>query len=346
MVDRATSRSLAGSHDATVVVATPSACGEHATHASSDGDDADGVAHLSAWWSTTCAGSLRLAPLARRVRGTPYMRMNAYRRIGRIGSRSATRAHVLVRALGLLAALTFFTLRPVDAQQPGVVTVAPTRQTLEQRATAAEEAAAKAQDGDERRRWQDELTMLRSRLRDGDFLPGDRMLLSTTRGDTPRDTVVVRADTSVVVAGLAPISLKGILRSELSAHLTTQLGRFVREPSVSVVPLLRVGIFGSVARAGYYEVSTGARLSDLLMQAGGPAQGADPQKLVVRRGSEELLTRDATKDALARGKTLDELGLRAGDELFIPTKRTFSWSQVIQGTAVLASVVTLLLSAR
>jgi hypothetical protein len=237
----------------------------------------------------------------------------------------------------LLAAGAPGTIEAQSAETPIL-----TRRIIEQRVAAAEAAAAQTGDGGERSRYQEQAQALRERLRFGDFLPGDRMLVSVTRGTPPTDTVVVAVDTTITLAGLPPMSVRGVLRSELAAYIESQLGTFVREPVVTTVPLLRVGVFGGVRAGGYFEIPADSRLSDLLMRAGGPSETADPRKMTLRRGTQEVLDAHALSEALRLGRSLDELGVKGGDDVMVKTRRQMNWGQALQWASVIVSVVTVI----
>jgi len=56
--------------------------------------------------------------------------------------------------------------------------------------------------------------------------------------------------------------------------------------------------------------------------AGGPVQQADLDKAFVRRGDEVIWGKGVFREAMQKGLTVDELNLRAGDEMVIdPQKR-------------------------
>lgn len=260
-------------------------------------------------------------------------------------SPEVARACVRLGAVTLTFVAASGALNRVGAQ---VQASAPTmsRPALEKRIADAESAVANSREEGERKRQQALVESLRERLRVGDFQPGDRVLLSVTRGEFPRDTVVVRPDTTVVVTGLAPISVRGVLRSELATYLQTKLGEFVREPSVTVVPLLRVGVFGGVRMGGYFDVPADLRVTDLLMRAGGPLDNADPQKLVLRRGTKEVLGHAEMGEALRAGRSLDEIGVQGGDDFNIALKRRANWGTLLQWFSVAASLVTVLAASR
>src|SRR4051794_705487 len=74
-----------------------------------------------------------------------------------------------------------------------------TRAEIESRATQAEQAAASsAGSAQARSRKKAEVETLRQRLKDGDFLPGDRIVVSVEGGEKAfSDTLVVRAGQTV-----------------------------------------------------------------------------------------------------------------------------------------------------
>ncbi len=181
--------------------------------------------------------------------------------------------------------------------------------------------------------------MLRQRLQSGDFLVGDRIVVSVAGEPTLSDTAVVRAGTIIQLGKLPAISLNGVLRSELEEHVTRELTRYIREPRVLAIPLLRVAVLGRVGQPGYLHVPADMLLSDLLMRAGGPADNADLRKAELRRGNEQLISARNVQTALADGISLDDLHLRSGDEFNIPEKRSTSWTSVMQAAAVVTGLL-------
>ena len=68
---------------------------------------------------------------------------------------------------------------------------------------------------------------LRARLREGDFRPGDRIRLVIDGSVTQDDTIAVVAGSKVQLKDVGEIPLNGVLRSELQAHMSTQIARFM-----------------------------------------------------------------------------------------------------------------------
>jgi len=214
------------------------------------------------------------------------------------------------------------------------------RGALETQAIRAEDAAASTTTAPAlRESKRAEAFMLRQRLQTGDFLVGDRVVVTVIGEPALSDTAVVRSGATIQLGKLPSISLQGVLRSELEGHLTRELAQYVREPQVAAIPLLRVAVFGHVVHPGYMHVPADMLLSDLLMRAGGPAGTADLHKAELRRGSERLIAARDVQTALADGISLDDLHLRSGDEFNVPQKRNTSWSSVMQGAAVVTGLL-------
>ncbi len=160
--------------------------------------------------------------------------------------------------------------------------------------------------------------MIRERLRTGDFRAGDRIALFI-EGEQPLqwDTLTIEAGPQIVVPTLGPITLQGVLRSELESHLSTEIGRFVQTPRVQARALIRLSVMG-VVRPGFYTLPADVPLSDVVMLTGGPAAGADPGRIRIERGQNVLWSVEELLVQVADGRTLDDLGLQAGDRIILP----------------------------
>lgn len=198
-----------------------------------------------------------------------------------------------------------------------------------------------------------EASLLQARLQHGDFQEGDKILLAieipllqgAAGGESRRlggdDTVTVRAGKMLhfsSISNIPDLSLEGVLRSELADTITAHLGKYIRAPEVRAVPLLRVAVLGAVVKPGWYSTRTDAVLSDLLMQAGGVNAESDVSKTLIRRAGEAIWSADQVRLALADGVSLDQLHLRAGDEVFVSQRRQFNVTGAIQLTAAVTAI--------
>jgi protein involved in polysaccharide export with SLBB domain len=162
-----------------------------------------------------------------------------------------------------------------------------------------------------------ELALLRKRLEDGDLQPGDQVSLAVEGESSLNGMFAVNSARAITFPGLADISVRGVLRSELQDHMTRELERYFRKPVVHVQSTVRLAILGSVGKPGFYQIESEKMIGEVIMTAGGPGGGADPAKTHVERDRVVILDREAFSDALARGLTLDQMNLRAGDEIVV-----------------------------
>ena len=161
---------------------------------------------------------------------------------------------------------------------------------------------------------------IRERLDEGDFRVGDRIVLQIVGEVGRSDTVMVEPNKEIALAGMGRISLNGVLRSELQAHLEREIGRYIRAPIIRTLSLIRLSVQGSVGRPGFYVVPATALLDDVIMQAGGPGANADFERVQVERDGVVMLSGDEVRKALTDGRSVDQLNLRAGDQIIINQK--------------------------
>ncbi|HLG05710.1 MAG TPA: polysaccharide biosynthesis/export family protein [Gemmatimonadales bacterium] len=190
-----------------------------------------------------------------------------------------------------------------------------------------------------------EIALLRSRLTDGDLQAGDQIVLSVQGEKDLSATFTVSASRFITLPGIADVSLRGVLRSELQDHLTAELRKYLKDPMVHVQTTVRVSVLGSVGRPGFYQVPSETTIGDAIMLAGGPGSSVDPSKSRVERGGMEILSREAFAQSLLTGRTLDQMSLQAGDEILVGGGRTAGtpgrggWASV--GLPILSGIASL-----
>ena len=203
-------------------------------------------------------------------------------------------------------------------------------------------------------RARDQAGVVRARLTQGDFHAGDRVLLRVESDEPPRsgavrteersveeqlsDSFVVAPDRSITLPLVGVISLAGVLHAELEAHLTHQLSQFLQEPVLHARPLIRIGVVGGVAKPGFYALPADVVLSDALMAAGGLTPDAKVGDLRVERSGERLWDGDALRQAITDGRTLDEMNLRAGDQVVVPSQNRTSAYELVRTAGILLGI--------
>lgn len=164
-------------------------------------------------------------------------------------------------------------------------------------------------------------TMVAAQARLTPFQVGDRILLRVAGDSTLSDTFTVVTGPALRLPMIGEISLAGVQRAEVEEHLTRELGRFIKDPVVEARALIRVSLAGEVVHPGFYAVPIDLVLADALMLAGGATQDARVDQMRIFRGSAAVWEGSGLQGAIARGATLDELGIRAGDRIQVPGQR-------------------------
>jgi protein involved in polysaccharide export with SLBB domain len=206
------------------------------------------------------------------------------------------------------------------------------RVTLERRALQLDSLASSPAYSEEARlRASAEGERIRRRLQDGDFRVGDRIYIevdnsvlgtaSTEAAVFLRDTLTVMDGNRVFVRGLGDVSLDGILRSELNGRIRGAVSEFLLNSRTTARPLIRLGVFGSISRPGYYSLPLEARLDAVLMLAGGPLADANPEGMRVMRGDTIVLTERDVLTYVANGTVIGEMGLQVGDQLVVSRRQ-------------------------
>ena len=262
-----------------------------------------------------------------------------------------------IRPAALAALLWLCTAaRPAAAQQVDRSTGPKvSRPELEQLLQSLDQASeARDSSPAARARTRGQASAVRARLAQGDFHAGDRVLLRVESGEPPADrsvapaerpieqqlsdTFSVAPDRTILLPAIGTISLAGVLHAELEAHLTRELGKFIRDPVVHARPLIRIGIVGAVARPGFYAIPADVVLSDALMVAGGPTPDAKMASLRIERAGERLWEGDVLRQAITDGRTLDEMNLRAGDQFVVPSQRGTTGYEALRTVGILLSI--------
>lgn len=211
-----------------------------------------------------------------------------------------------------------------------------TQQTKDLETRAALEQELKAAEQHNRT---GEAFLLRNRLEHGDFQDGDRIVVQLLGSVPYNDTITVRAGKMLPLPRMDDLPLEGVLRSELNDALSHHLARYLRDSTARATPMLRVAVLGQVGRPGYYYTPADVLLSDVLMQAGGPAGDANLNGMTIRRGGETIWNAEDTRTAVTDGLSLDRLHLRAGDEIYVPQNSHFSWATILQAGAIATSLI-------
>jgi protein involved in polysaccharide export with SLBB domain len=180
-----------------------------------------------------------------------------------------------------------------------------------------------------------EAAMIRQRLQEGDILVGDQLQITlsvpTSPGASPiNGPFTIGPNQMLTLPDIPPIPMRGVLRSEVKDYLTEYLGRLFRDQTVQVVSTIRLTIVGGIGKPGFYQLPAEMPLPEAILAAGGPRDEKALDETTIRRSNEELWSEEEVANAIRDGLTLDQLNLRAGDELVVGQASHRNWFQTIR----------------
>lgn len=193
-----------------------------------------------------------------------------------------------------------------------------TREQLEARRDSLSTALVQIQDEARASEVERRIATIEQRLRLGDFRPGDMVSLDVRGREEYTGNFPVQPDQTLRLPGVDPISLSGVLYSEATDVIRDGLSTVLRNPVVELTFQMRLAVTGQVGAPGFYDVPGTLLLSDVLSLAEGPTQNADLERVEIRRDGETIRTGE---DLVTGGFTLDDLGLRSGDVVRVPSER-------------------------
>jgi protein involved in polysaccharide export with SLBB domain len=206
-----------------------------------------------------------------------------------------------------------------------------TRSSLEAVVSTLEAAARSGAYSPElRESAREQSRVARARLAEGDLRVGDRVVLYVEGETTLSDTFVVSPERTILLPAIGEVNLAGVLRSELTGHVTEQIGQFIREPVVRVQTYVRVSVTGEVGQPGFHLMEPELPLSE------GTARLSNVS--VQRRGT-RVFGGDELQRAIGRGATVAELQLQSGDVVVVPRRSIFAPGEIARTIIVVAGLI-------
>lgn len=179
-----------------------------------------------------------------------------------------------------------------------------------------------------------------NRLKNGDFRPGDLVIVNVQGEEALSDTFTVNSDLALALPAPAvgELPLHGVLRAEAQDRVAAFVQQFVRSAVVRVRPLMRFSVQGEVANAGYHGVPADAVLADVLMAAGGTTAQADMKTLRIERNGKPVLKGKTIHRLIAEGKTVDETLLRGGETIAVGRKPQGTFTESLRLVSIVVSI--------
>ena len=125
----------------------------------------------------------------------------------------------------------------------------------------------------------------------------------------------------------------------LKSEIYTKYNNLYKNPELTILPIIRINVFGEVRNPGFYYVTGIDKLSDVIAKAGGTTVDADLGDINITRQNKEIEING--EKAIQNGSKLDDIGLQSGDQIYV-TRKWFSGTTetvILSSVGIVASII-------
>lgn len=146
--------------------------------------------------------------------------------------------------------------------------------------------------------------------------PGDVLQINVWGQDAFSGQFQVDEEEKFLYPVLGEMSTRNLSVSQVRDSLIAGLETLFNNPFVTVSPRFRVSVLGHVMRPGLYTIDPTLTAIDVVAMAGGPSVNGNLNDIRLRRiEATESIDYEAAE---TRGRTLQEIGVRSGDQVYVP----------------------------
>ena len=164
------------------------------------------------------------------------------------------------------------------------------------------------------------------------ILPGDRIRIQIWREPELSGTFHVDERGDIVLPKLGPVSVLGLGPAQARERIQDRYSAFLRNPSVEVMVLRRIGVHGEVKAPTLYWLDVTMSVRDAIAVAGGITPSGNPEEISIVREGRTIELQGGETAALV------ESGLRSGDQIVVDRR---SWI-ALNAPYVISSGISLL----
>jgi polysaccharide export outer membrane protein len=117
---------------------------------------------------------------------------------------------------------------------------------------------------------------------------------------------------------IGSVNVQDLTLAQVRDTVRAGLERLFANPFVTVTPLFRISVLGSVLNPGLYTVDPTLSIMEVVSLAGGPTPAGNVGKIRLYRGGTEQQV--SFQRELLGGHSLHEVGIRSGDQVLVPRK--------------------------
>lgn len=170
--------------------------------------------------------------------------------------------------------------------------------------------------------------------------PGDGIKLIIYHiSDSVSGDYYIQEDGSISLPFLGKIKAADRNIDSLKSEINLKYNNLYKNPELTIMPIIRINVFGEVRNPGFYYVTGIDKLSDILAKAGGTTTDADLGDINITRKDKKIEING--EKAIQNGSKLDDIGLQSGDQIYV-TRKWFTGTTetlILSSVGVVASII-------
>jgi len=170
--------------------------------------------------------------------------------------------------------------------------------------------------------------------------PGDGLkLIFYNITDSISGDYYIQDDGTISLPYLGKIVAANVNVDSLKTEIYNKYSSLYKNPELTILPLVKVNIFGEVKNPGFYYVTGSDKLSDLIAKAGGTTPDADLSDIHITRNGKDINING--KQVIENGSKLEDIGLQSGDQIDV-TRKWFTGTTatiIVTVSSIIASLI-------
>jgi protein involved in polysaccharide export with SLBB domain len=150
---------------------------------------------------------------------------------------------------------------------------------------------------------------------------------------------IIDGDGFLQLGVFGEILVEGLTVREVTELLREKFRKYAKDLTIIITPMIRLVLKGEFGQAGMYRFSPNTSFWDVVAEAGGMSNSLVAENMYIMREG-DIVYADFI-ESLSTGVSLDELGLKSGDEIIAPRINRISFSAIMRYINFAVSIILL-----
>jgi protein involved in polysaccharide export with SLBB domain len=150
---------------------------------------------------------------------------------------------------------------------------------------------------------------------------------------------IIDGDGFLQLGAFGELYVEGLTVREVTELFREKFRKYAKDLTIIVTPMIRLVLVGEFGKSGMYRFSPNTSFWDVVAEAGGMSNSLVTENMYIMREGEIVYANFI--ESLSTGTSLNELGLKSGDELIAPRINRVSFNAIMRYVNFFASIILL-----